>query len=288
MLWPLQSEKGVRTTGMDGKDSFKTSSCLSKIRSSVAVGLFSDSTLRTNESIVIKACRFLSDTVGTVLFWLIRDRLTMTPPRGDVNPMDSSNGGQSVEQDTPGVAVEGTPLFHEVQRFRQPWVWVILVPIALGLIGFFTHVLLKQLVFGVPVGEKPLSDALLLAIGVVTFVVTLGLIIGLYKARMVVDVTDMGVAVQFFPLFHRQTLGFEEIERCDLCSLPSIRARGGGGVQLFGAQRMITVRGDQGIELVLRDEGTLVLGSQRASELLSAIQRGLDAYRSTFDDDLSS
>jgi hypothetical protein len=202
--------------------------------------------------------------------------------------MDSSTGGQSVEQGTAGLTVEGKTLFHEVQRFRQPWVWVILVPIALALIGFFAHVLLKQLVFGVPVGEKPLSDALLLAIGVVTFVVTLGLIIGLYKARMVVDVTDMGVAVQFFPLFHRQTLGFEEIERCTLCSLPSMRARGGGGVQLFGTQQMITVRGHEGVEIVLRDGGTLVLGSQQASVLLSAIQYGLDAYRSTFDDEPSS
>ena len=177
-------------------------------------------------------------------------------------------------------------LFHEVQRFRQPWIWAILVPIALALIGYFTHVLLKQLVFGLPGDEPPLSDTLLLAIGVVTFLITLGLIVGLYKARMVVDVTALGVIVRFPPLFERQTLGFEEMERCGLCSLPSISARGGGGVQLTGTQQLITVRGNDGVEIVLRDGGTLVLGSQQAEELLSALQSGLNAYRSSFDDDM--
>ncbi|MGB3860959.1 MAG: hypothetical protein WA915_02675 [Candidatus Aminicenantaceae bacterium] len=48
--------------------------------------------------------------------------------------------------------------FREVQRFRQKWLWIGLVAVLLCLIISFGYGMIKQLVFGHPWGNRPMSD----------------------------------------------------------------------------------------------------------------------------------
>ncbi len=170
-------------------------------------------------------------------------------------------------------------IFSECQQFRQWWVWCVLFPLALFLIGFFAHVMFKQLLLGTPVGEKPLSDILLLVVGVATIFVALCLIVVVYRARLTVKVDSEGVHIHFFPIIRKQLVRYEDLLSCRVCTLPSSRLRGGGGLSVDGSRRMLTVGGTVGVELSLLDDEVLVLGSQEPDVLRDAIQDGLVAHR---------
>jgi len=170
-------------------------------------------------------------------------------------------------------------IFSESQQFRQWWVWCVLFPLALFLIGFFAHVMFKQLLLGSPVGEKPLSDILLLVVGVATILVALSLIVIVYRARLSVAVDSEGVHIHFPPIMRKQLVRYEDVLSCRVCTLPSSRLRGGGGLSVDGRRRMLTVGGTVGVELLLLDDEILVLGSQEPDVLCDAIQDGLVAHR---------
>jgi hypothetical protein len=55
--------------------------------------------------------------------------------------------------------------FREVQTFRQPWIWALLIVLTLVAVVFFGYGMIKQLVFGQPWGDRPLSDSALAIVG---------------------------------------------------------------------------------------------------------------------------
>ena len=56
--------------------------------------------------------------------------------------------------------------FKEEQYFRQPWLWLVI----LFFPSFSIYGLFKQLMFGIPVGDNPISNE-----GVISFSVLIGL-----------------------------------------------------------------------------------------------------------------
>ncbi|MBU0696762.1 MAG: hypothetical protein KKE39_09605 [Bacteroidetes bacterium] len=84
-------------------------------------------------------------------------------------------------------------LFSERQRFKQWWVWLILLVVN----GFFLFGLFKQIIGGQQFGDKPLSNVeVLIAIG-------LTLLLTLLFLTLCLDtiIKNDGVYVRFFP-FH--------------------------------------------------------------------------------------
>ena len=61
--------------------------------------------------------------------------------------------------------------YREEQRFSQRWLWMVLAIIAV----LFTVGFVKQIVFKVPFGDKPMSDYQLLIIWVISSIVMPGL-----------------------------------------------------------------------------------------------------------------
>ncbi|TRX37793.1 hypothetical protein FNW21_11915, partial [Flavobacterium restrictum] len=65
--------------------------------------------------------------------------------------------------------MDNTILFSERQKFKQPWLWLILI----GINGLFLFGVYRQVISGHQFGTKPMSNtALLIAIGL-TFLLTL-------------------------------------------------------------------------------------------------------------------
>ena len=69
---------------------------------------------------------------------------------------------------------DGT-VFTEVQRFRQLWLWALVLAVSLLLLGLFGYGMVKQLVLGQLWGSNPMSDPALLIVGPLTVLSGLGL-----------------------------------------------------------------------------------------------------------------
>lgn len=99
-------------------------------------------------------------------------------------------------------------IFREVQRFRQIWVWALVLLNA----AFIWYVTVQQIIFGIPVGNNPASDVLLvifwLAFGILFPVFMLGL------CKLITEVRADGLYIRFAPFhFHYKPFLFKDIIR---------------------------------------------------------------------------
>lgn len=158
-------------------------------------------------------------------------------------------------------------IFHEEQRFRQIWIWVLI----LGVAALQWWGWVQQIVLGQPWGDNPAPDWmmwlfwLLFGIGLPLFFVWL---------RLVVKVDDRGVTVRFVPLTTR-IIRFDQIERCEAVDYKPLRQYGGWGIRGLGSNRAYNVSGKEGVRLHLRSGDIVLLGSQRARDLALAIDSHL-------------
>ncbi len=157
-------------------------------------------------------------------------------------------------------------LYREEQRFRQVWIWVLI----LGVAALQWWGWIQQILLGQPFGDNPGPDWMvwlfwaLFGIGMPLFFVYL---------RLVVEVREDGVWLRFVPLATR-TIPFEEIEQAEAVDYKPMRQYGGWGIRGLGKNRAYNVSGNEGVRLHLRSGDVVVIGSQRAHDLALAIDSG--------------
>jgi hypothetical protein len=158
-----------------------------------------------------------------------------------------------------------TPLFREEQRFRQWWVWVLVVgPAALA-----WWVFIRQIAQGEPVGQNPAPDWLVWA---VWLFIGLGLPFFFSRVSMVVEVSGDAVRIRYRP-FSRRAIAFSEIARVEARTYSAVKEYGGWGIKGWSKEKMAyNVSGNRGVELTLMGGRSVMLGSQRADELAGAIE----------------
>ncbi len=157
--------------------------------------------------------------------------------------------------------------FYEEQRFRKPWIWVLVLGVAA--VQWWGWV--QQILLGRPFGDNPGPDwmvwlfLVLFGVGLPLFFVVL---------RLVVEVNDSGVRLRYIPLTKRM-VAFDEIKRCEAVDYQPMRQYGGWGIRGLGSNRAYNVSGSEGVRLHLRNGDAVMIGSQRAQELALAIDARL-------------
>ena len=164
------------------------------------------------------------------------------------------------------------PQFYEIQRFRNPWIRYSVAAITVGFILFFIPGAIKQLVYHEPWGNKPLSDVTLIAVGAIVLGLMFALCFFFFSLKLETVVTSKGVFVRLFPLAKR-VIPFDEIVKCTPTTYSAIKEFGGWGVRSGARGKALTIYGDQGVELTLKDGQVLLIGSQRPGQLHQAISQ---------------
>jgi hypothetical protein len=143
--------------------------------------------------------------------------------------------------------MERDPLFSEVQRFRQPWIWVLLGGIAL-----------LMLVLG------PIAWG-----GFAIVVVIAGLV---YSIRLQTEVRADGVYLKMWPL-HRsfRHISWSEIERYESKQYGPLREFGGWGIRWAPGKIAYNVSGNRGVWIERTNRRAVLIGSQHAEEFVRAI-----------------
>ena len=163
-------------------------------------------------------------------------------------------------------------LYHEVQKMRQPWLWLLLgsgVLVSAAVLGWG---LWQQLVLGRPWGNHPLPDGALLVIAGAVAVLHGGIILLLFVSRLETTVRPSELRVQFHPL-HRRPRIFrrDQIASFEERTYRPIREYGGWGIRFGPRGRAYNASGNRGVELTLRDGSHVMIGSLRPEELAQAL-----------------
>jgi hypothetical protein len=147
--------------------------------------------------------------------------------------------------------MEKGPLFHEVQRFRQPWIWALLGGVAL-----------LMLVLG------PISWGGLVIVGAVA-----GLV---YSLRLKTEVRADGIYLKMWPL-HRsfRRIPWSEIKQYEAKQYRPLREFGGWGIRWTPGKIAYNVRGNRGVWIERMNERGVLVGSQHPEEFIEAIDEAV-------------
>lgn len=167
----------------------------------------------------------------------------------------------------------GQPLSEEVQRFRNPTLWIIFV-------GAFSVVLILcgyVAVLG-PLSRIPWSDMsiwmklniLIGGLGIVLFSGVVGLFA---QATLITQVRQDGLYVRWYPLhFSFQKIPLEDVERVTPTTCRPARDYPGWGIRYGRSGKAYNIHGDRGVKLEYPNGRHVLIGSQKPEELAAAIE----------------
>lgn len=159
-------------------------------------------------------------------------------------------------------------LFTERQRFKQWWLWLILV----GINGLFLFGVFKQVIGGQQFGDKPMSNTGLLIATGLTFALTLLFI----NFRLDTIIKKDGIYVRFFP-FHLKFKHYtwDSLTKSFVRQYSPLTEYGGWGLRLglFGKGTAFNVSGDKGLQLEFTDKKKLLIGTNKPDELIETLNK---------------
>lgn len=159
-------------------------------------------------------------------------------------------------------------LFSESQKFKQWWLWIIL----LGINGLFLYGVYKQVALGQQFGDNPMSNTGLL----ITVGLTLFFTVVFATFRLDTIIKKDGVYVRFFPLH----IAFKHYPWNTLAKLyvrqyAAITEYGGWGLRLglFGKGTAYNVSGNKGLQLEFKDNKKLLIGTNKPDEITEILNK---------------
>ena len=158
-------------------------------------------------------------------------------------------------------------LFREVQRFRQVWLWVLLLAIAASTIWGAV----QQLLLGIPFGNNPAPDGAMIPLATVVGVI---FPVAFYFMNLTTEVHPDGVYYSFFPFHLRfRRIAFNDIKEYEVRTYSAIKDYGGWGIRYGRKGKAYNVSGNRGLWLKMSDGGSILFGSQRPEEFAAAINQ---------------
>ena len=157
-------------------------------------------------------------------------------------------------------------IFYEQQQKNQWWYWVLLG----GLNLWTIYGCIRQVVFGIPFGNKPTNDVMLIIIMVSILLITLALL----SVKLVTLINKDGIFVRFYPIQLKQkSFLWDEIEQVYVRKYNPVLEYGGWGYRLGFSNKAYNVSGNIGLQLVLKNGQKMLIGTNRPEELTEVLKR---------------
>lgn len=157
-------------------------------------------------------------------------------------------------------------LFSESQRFKQWWLWILLIGInALMIYGVFT-----QVISGHAFGEKPASDSRLLMGAATSLIISIFVL----SFRLDTQIKKDGIYVRLFPLqWSYKFFPWSSLTKCYVRKYNAIAEYGGWGwrLGLFGKGTAYNISGNEGLQLEFTNGKKLLIGTRKAGELSEVV-----------------
>lgn len=152
-------------------------------------------------------------------------------------------------------------LFSEHQKFKQIWIWIVLLSVTIGLLVVLIFHIIKEQGF------------IFESIGLI---ITLGISFLVYKSELLVTIDDTKINYKFSPFQSaEQTIPFSDIQKLSLIQYDPIKDYGGWGMKISatGKGRSYTISGNQGLLVLLKDGKQILFGTQQKELLLEVIPK---------------
>ena len=159
-------------------------------------------------------------------------------------------------------------LFSETQKFKQWWLWILLI----GINAVMFYGVYVQVIQGQPFGDKPASNtSLLIGCGISLLITILVL-----NFRLDTQVKNDGIYVRLFPLqLYFRFFPWNNLSECFVREYNPVADYGGWGLRLglFGKGTAYNISGNKGLQLQFNNNKKLLIGTQKPEELQQVINQ---------------
>lgn len=162
--------------------------------------------------------------------------------------------------------MENEVLFCERQRFKQIWLWIILLCINIYLIDRTV----REFIMAEQFGGIPMSNMGLIISTIISLLVTLLIA----TTRLDTMIKKDGIYVRFFP-FHLKYKKhpWNTISQIFVRKYSPLSEYGGWGYRLGAKGRAFNISGNQGIQLIFTDGSKLLIGTNRPNEVKESLDQ---------------
>ncbi len=150
-------------------------------------------------------------------------------------------------------------MFYEKQKFNQWWIWTMLL------------ITILAIAYGILTGKADPTEryGLLISLTVVSIISAL-----LYFTSLETRIDERGITLRFFP-FQRvyYYVKWEEIQTIQVRKYKAIREYGGWGIRFsFSGGKAYTIKGNEGLQLVLNSGKRFLIGTQKTAAMIAHLQ----------------
>jgi len=157
------------------------------------------------------------------------------------------------------------PAFSEKQvAYRKPWILLITVACMGVLIGMYLY----QVITGIPLGDKPMSDT--------GYLVMIGFLGGLFGVLLCttlqLEMDERGIRYRFWPFVGRWiSRSWHELESLEIRSYRPLLEYGGWGYRYGLKGRAFTLGGRVGVQITTKHGKRLLIGVDNDAEATRVI-----------------
>lgn len=158
-------------------------------------------------------------------------------------------------------------LFREKQRFKQFWLWALLLGLAAVMLAGFVY----QVLLGGTFGNRPVSDV---PLSILVALIGFGLPFFFYWITLTTEVMPGVLQMRFRP-FHLKPvrIPLHTVRDFEKVTYDPINEYGGWGIRWGAKGKAYSTSGREGVLLRFYNQQPLLVGSQRAKELFLAIEQ---------------
>lgn len=159
-------------------------------------------------------------------------------------------------------------VFNEMQRFNLWWVHLINMVVILPLFYMgYQWFITKEAVGNVAINDHGAQLAVIFS--------ALLLPIILYSIKLRTTIDERGIFYQFIPLqFSKKMIPWNDMKHCEVRTYNPLKEFGGWGLRIsIRNGRAYNIKGNQGIQIILKTGKKILIGTQNEREAQEIIQR---------------
>ncbi|HON08875.1 MAG TPA: hypothetical protein PLW02_12330 [Verrucomicrobiota bacterium] len=166
--------------------------------------------------------------------------------------------------------LSGTIIFKEEQRFSHPCLVIPLLILTIFLTFIIAYGMYRQLIQGIPFGNRPMSNESLKIVGPLIIGLIWGIFYLFIYMRLRVLLFENSLVIHFRPL-SKKVIDYQQIKSCAVTQYRPIKDFGGWGIRFRSGETAYTISGNKAVRLSLKDGKNILIGSNQPEELAAII-----------------
>jgi len=178
----------------------------------------------------------------------------------------------------------GKDLYHERQSFRQLWLWILLLFVAVTTIGIFGFGIYRQLIEGRSFGNNPMSDTGLIVTTALMVLLNIALFGLFIFGNLTTTIDRKGISYRFFPFQRKfRHIDLRDIEQWEVVKYSPIKEYGGWGIRYGRMDTAYNVSGNMGLRVTLRNRKRFLFGTRKPVALRDFMERLMQQHHDRID-----